>query len=178
MTDLTQQVRGLQLVKQDLENTRNQGQSAIERTDEFRQTLEQVTNRLQDIENHQSGLTSKLDSDVQTINTHLAEVNGAIVSMKDALAQVNQQYSGRIDEQDRQLNHALTSFQAVSGIEDTTRANQTHLNQLTETVNKLREVVTTIGTKFGERVDQHEERLAELAKRVNRISSVKRSGKK
>ena len=178
MTDLTQQVRGLQLVKQDLENSRSQGQSAIERTDEFQQTLQQVTNRLQDIENYQSGLTSKLDSDVQTINTHLAEVNGAIVSMKDALAQVNQQYSGRIDEQDRQLNHALTSFQAVSGIENTTQANQAHLNQLTETVNKLREVVTTIGTKFGERVDQHEERLAELAKRVNRISAVKRSRKK
>ena len=59
-----------------------------------------------------------------------------------------------------------------------TQANMEHLNQLTETVNKLRDVVTTIGTKFGERVDQHETRLSDLAKRINRLSANKKKKKK
>ena len=169
LNDTTQQIQELQVVKQNLDANMSQIQSASQGTTELRETLHQVTNRLHDLENHRSGLTGKFDADVQTINSHLAEVNGAIVSVKDALSQVNGQLSTRINEQERHLNQALTSFQSVQGAGETTQANMAHLNQLTETVNKLRDVVTTIGTKFGERVDQHETRLADLAKRINRF---------
>ena len=169
LNNMTQQIQELQVVKQNLDANMSQIQSASQGTTEFRETVQQVTNRLQELENHQSGLTGKFDADVQTINSHLAEVNGAIVSVKDALSQVNGQLSTRIDEQERHLNQALTSFQSVQGAGETTQANMAHLNQLTETVNQLRDVVTTIGTKFGERVDQHETRLADLAKRINRF---------
>jgi uncharacterized protein YoxC len=67
----------------------------------------------------------------------------------------------------------MTSFQRVQGTADTLQANVAHLNRLTETVNQLRDVVNTIGTKFGERVDQHEDRLGQLAQRVNRLQSLK-----
>ena len=171
LNNTTQQIQELQVVKQNLDTNMSQIQSASQGTTELRETLHQVTNRLHDLENHRSGLTGKFDADVQTINSHLAEVNGAIVSVKDALSQVNGQLSTRINEQERHLNQALTSFQSVQGAGETTQANMAHLNQLTETVNKLRDVVTTIGTKFGERVDQHETRLADLAKRINRFHS-------
>ena len=171
LNDLTQQVQELQVMKQNLDANMSQIQSASQGSTELRETVQQVTNRLHDLENHQSGITGKLDADVQSINSHLAEVNGAIVSVKDALSQVNGQLSTRIDQQERHLNQALTSFQSVQGAGELTQANMEHLNQLTETVNKLRDVVTTIGTKFGERVDQHESRLADLAKRINRFHS-------
>ena len=171
---LTQQIQELQVVKQNLDANMTQIQSASQGTTELRETVQQVTARLHELENHQSGTTGKFDADVQSINSHLAEVNGAIVSVKDALSQVNGQLSTRIDEQERHLNQALTSFQSVQGAGEMTQANMEHLNQLTETVNKLRDVVTTIGTKFGERVDQHETRLADLAKRINRFQRSKK----
>ena len=178
LNDLTQRVQELQVVKQNLDANSSQVQLASQGTTELRETVQQVTNRLHELENHQSGITGKFDADVQSINSHLTEVNGAIVSVKDALSQVNGQLSTRIDEQERHLNQALTSFQSVQGAGDMTQANMEHLNQLTETVNKLRDVVTTIGTKFGERVDQHETRLADLAKRINRLSASKKKKKK
>ena len=41
-------------------------------------------------------------------------------------------------------------------------------------MNQLQEVINTIGTKLGERVDEHEDRLGQLAQRVNRLQGTKR----
>jgi len=173
LNDLTQQIQGLQALKGEFETNERQVQSIVQSNAEFQKSVQQVTNRLLDLEKHQSTITAKIDADVQTINTHLTKVNSAILSEKDALSQMNKQVNSRIDEQERHLNNALTSFQSVQGVREASQNNRAHLNQLTDTVHKLREVLTTIGTKFGERVDQHEARLVELAKRVNRLQAKK-----
>ena len=173
LNDLTQQIQGLQNLKGELDTNKNQVDSIVQSNAEFQKSVQQVTNRLLDLEKHQSTITAKIDADVQTINTHLTKVNSAIISEKNALSEMNKQVNLRIDEQERHLNNALTSFQSVQGVQETSQNNRAHLNQLTDTVNKLREVLTTIGTKFGERVDQHEARLVELAKRVNRLQAKK-----
>ena len=165
--------QALQAVKGDLETTQAQLQSVIQANTEFRASVGQVTNRLKELENHQSSISAKIDTDVKTVSTHLAKVNSALAAEKDALSQVNTQINARIDEQERHLNTALASFQSVQGVKEASQDNRAHLNQLTETVNKLREVLTSIGKKFGERVDQHEERLAELAKRINLLQAKK-----
>ena len=90
-----------------------------------------------------------------------------------ALETVSAKLNTRIDDQEQRLNKAMTTFQRVQGTADTSQTNQSHLNQLTETVNQLRDVINTIGTKLGERVDQHEDRLGQLAQRVNRLQSPK-----
>jgi chromosome segregation ATPase len=156
LNDLTQQIQALQVVKGEVKSDQSQ-----------------LHNRLAELENHQLAVATKIDSDVQTINTHLKEVNSAIASENKALAQVNTQLNKRIDQQEQHLNKALAGSQSVDGLKKTTRDNRSHLNQLTETVNKLREVLTTIGKKFGERVDQHEARIAELAKRLNQLQAQK-----
>jgi chromosome segregation ATPase len=144
-------------------------QSAGQLTDQLRQTGDQISSRLQDLEIHRSGLVGKLDSDAQVTNTHLQEVNNGIKSVAQALENVSSKLNTRIDAQEQRLNRAMTSFQKVQGTAEASQANLAHLNQLTETVNKLRDVVNTIGTKLGERVDQHEDRLGQLAQRVNRL---------
>jgi hypothetical protein len=90
-----------------------------------------------------------------------------------ALETVSGKLNTRIDDQEQRLNRAMTSFQRVQGTADTSQTNLAHLNQLTETVNQLRDVVNTIGIKLGERVDQHEDRLGQLAQRVNRLQNPK-----
>jgi len=154
LNELTQQIQALQAIKGEVETNQSQ-----------------IKNRLVELENHQAAVTTKVDSDAQTINTHLKEVNSAIASEKEALAQVTTQLNTRIDKQEQHLNKALTSFQSVQRVKKTSQNNRAHLNQLTETVNKLRDVLTTIGKKFGERVDQHEARIAELAKRINQLQA-------
>ena len=171
---LNQTLQQVQQLTQSTQDQIQQMQSAGQLTDQLRQTVEQINSRLQDLEIHQSGLVGKLDSDTQVTNTHLQEVNSGIKSVAQALENVSSKLHTRIDAQEQRLNRAMTSFQQVQGTAETSQTNLTHLNQLTETVNKLRDVVNTIGTKLGERVDQHEDRLGQLAQRVNRLQSPKK----
>ena len=147
--------------------------TATDLTDQLRESVEQLSNRLHDLEIHQSGLVGKLDSDAQTTNTHLKEVNAGIQSVAQALESVSGKLNARLDDQEQRLNRAMTNFQKVQGVAEGSQTNLTHLNQLTETVNQLRDVVNTIGTKLGERVDEHEDRLGQLAQRVNRLQGTK-----
>ena len=173
LNDLTQQIQALQAIQGEVKSNQSHVQSVMQSQNEFRSSVEQVTNRLKELENHQSAVSAKIDADVKTINTHLKEVNSAITSESEALGQVNTQLNTRIDRQEQHLNKTLANVQSVDGLKKTSRENRSHLNQLTDTVNKLREVLSTIGKKFGERVDQHEERLAELAKRINQLQAKK-----
>ncbi len=170
---LNQTVQQFQQLKQDTQGQIQQMQSAGQVTDQLRKTVEQIRSRLHDLEIHQSGLVGKLDSDAQVTNTHMQEVNSGINSVAQALENVSAKLNGRIDDQEQRLNRAMTTFQRVQGTADTSQNNVAHLNKLTETVNQLREVVNTIGTKLGERVDQHEDRLGQLAQRVNRLQVPK-----
>ena len=170
---INQTLRQFQQLKQDTQDQIQQMQSAGQLTDQLHQTVEQVRSRLHDLEIHQSGVVGKLDSDAQVTNTHLQEVNNGIKSVAQALENVSSKLHTRIDDQEQRLNRAMTSFQRIQGTADTSQANLAHLNRLTETVNQLRDVVNTIGTKLGERVDQHEDRLGQLAHRVNRLQSPK-----
>jgi chromosome segregation ATPase len=171
---INQTLQQFQQLKQDTQDQIQQMQSAGQLTDQLNQTVEQIRSRLHDLEIHQSGLVGKLDSDAQVTNTHLQEVNNGIESVARALENVSSKLNTRIDDQEQRLNRAMTSFQKVQGTADTSQANLVHLNRLTETVNQLRDVVNTIGTKLGERVDQHEDRLGQLAQRVNRLQSPKK----
>jgi len=81
--------------------------------------------------------------------------------------------NARISNQEQQLNRAMTTVQRVQDSANTTQTNAQHLNDLTETMNQLQEVITTIGTKLGERVDEHEDRLGQLAQRVNQLQGTK-----
>ena len=171
LNGLSSKLQEFEQAKAHLEANLSTIQSTSQNYDDMRQALEQITARLEELEVHQSGLVGKLDADGQTMNTHLAEVNTGIQSVADALEQAEGRLRSRIDEQDQKLNQAMTAFQSAQAMVETSEANLTHLNQLTQTINQLRDVVNTIGTKLGGRVDLHESRLAELAKRVNLLSS-------
>ncbi|MCA9473503.1 MAG: hypothetical protein KC594_15690 [Nitrospira sp.] len=171
ITKLSNEIQALQQVKSDIENSLSTVQTTSQVSNEMRTALQKLNNRLQELEVHQSGLVGKLDADAQATNNHLTQVNDGIQSVATALEKVDQALRSKIETQDRKLNQALTTFQSNQASSDTAEANVEHLNQLTKTLNQLRDVVNTIGTKLGGRVDQHESRLAELAKRVNLLSS-------
>jgi chromosome segregation ATPase len=170
---LNQSVQQFQQLKRDVQDQKQQVQTVNQLTDQLNQMVDGIGSRLKDLETHQSGLVGKIDSDTQMTNTHLQEVNSGIQSVAQALENVSSKLNARIENQEQRLNRAMTAFQQVQGTADTSQTNLTHLNQLTETVNKLRDVINTIGTKVGERVDQHEDRLGQLAQRVNRFQSPK-----
>lgn len=170
---LNQSLQQLQQLKRDVQDQKQQVQIVNQLTDQLNQTVDRIGSRLNDLETHESGLVGKIDSDTQMTNTHLKEVNSGIQSVAQALENVSSKLNARIENQEQRLNRAMTAFQQVQGTADTSQTNLTHLNQLTETVNKLRDVINTIGTKLGERVDQHEDRLGQLAQRVNRFQSLK-----
>ncbi len=166
---LNKEMAEFQRLKKETEGQMQQMQSASELTTQLRQSLEQMSSRIQELEIHQSGLVGKLDSDAQTTTTHLEEVNRSITSVAQALEKASAKLNTRINDQEKRLNNALTNFEGVEGTADASERNLNHLNQLTETVNQLRSVVNTIGTKLGERVDEHEGRLGQLATRVNKL---------
>jgi chromosome segregation ATPase len=170
---LNQAIQEFQQLRGETQGQIQQMQTASQITEQLRQNVEQINTRLRDMEIHQSGFVGKLDSDAQTTTTHLKEVNSGIQSVAQALENVSAKLNTRITNQEQQLNRAITSFQSVQGSAGAAQANIQHLNDLTETVNQLRGVFNTIGTKLGERVDSHEDRLGQLAQRVNRLQGTK-----
>ena len=173
ITTLNQAIQQFQQFEGETQGQIQQMRTASQITDQLRQNVEQINTRLQDLEIHQSEFVGKLDSDTQATTTHLQEVNTGIKSVAQALENVSAKLNARITNQEQQLNRAATSFQSVQGSAGATQANVQHLNDLTETVNQLRGVINTIGTKLGERVDSHEDRLGQLAQRVNRLQGTK-----
>jgi DNA repair exonuclease SbcCD ATPase subunit len=170
---LNQAIQQFQQLKGETQGQIQQMQTASQITAQLRQNVQQINTRLQDLEIHQSEFVGKLDSDAQTTTTHLKEVNSGIQSVAQALENVSGKLNTRITNQEQKLNRAMTSFQSVQDSAGAAQANVQHLNDLTESVNQLRGVINTIGTKLGERVDSHEDRLGQLAQRVNRFQGPK-----
>ncbi len=173
VTTLNQAIGEFQQLKEETQHQIQQMQTVSQISDQLRQNIEQMAKRMKDLEIHQSALVGKLDSDAQTTTTHLQEVNNGIKSVAQALENVSAKLNSRITNQEQQLNQAMTKFQSVQNTTDVSQANIQHLNDLTGTMNQLQEVINTIGTKLGERVDEHEDRLSQLAKRVNQLQGTK-----
>lgn len=170
---LTQTARQVEQLKRETTGQTANLKAAAELTDQLGRSVEQIAAKLHDLEQHHSGLVDKLDADAQTTTGHLQDVNKSIQSVAQALESVSGKLHSRIEDQEQRLNRALTNFQKVQGTAEMTQTNVNHLNRLTETVNQIREVVNTIGTKLGERVDEHEDRLGNLAQRVNQLQGIK-----
>ncbi len=173
LATLSQSLQGYQQLTDTIQTQVDQLEANNQFADQLRVSIEQINGRLQDLEIHQSGLVGKLDSDAQATNTHMREVNIGIKSVADALETVSAKLNARVDAQEKNLNQAITTFQTVQNTADISQSNLQHLNQLTETLDQLRQIVNTIGTKLGERVDQHEDRLGQLANRVNQLQAKK-----
>ena len=173
ITTLNQAMQELQQLKGETQGQVQQLQAASQASSQLKQNVEQITKRMQELEIHQSALVGKLDSDAQATTTHLQEVNNGIKSVAQALENVSAKLNTRIANQEQYLNQAVTKFQSVQNTADVSQANIQHLNELTGTMNQLQEVINTIGTKLGERVDEHEDRLSQLAKRVNQLQGTK-----
>jgi chromosome segregation ATPase len=170
---LTQTAQQVEQLKRETAGQNANLKAAADLTDQLGRSVEQIAAKLHDLEQHHSGLVDKLDSDAQTTTGHLQDVNKSIQSVAQALESVSGKLHSRVEDQEKRLNRALTDFQKVQGTAETTQTNLNHLNRLTETVNQIREVVNTIGTKLGERVDEHEDRLGNLAQRVNQLQGIK-----
>ena len=171
VASLNQGIQQLEQFKDKTEGQIQQMQTSSQFADQLRQSVEKVNSRLQDLENHQSGLDSKLDSDVQTVNTSFQDVHNGIHVLKQELENIGTKLSTRIANQEQKLNRAMTRFQRVQDTATEVQGNVRELNALRETMSQLKEAFNTIGTKLGERVDEHEDRLGQLAQRVNRLGS-------
>ena len=173
MAALNQGMQELQQLTGETQGQVQQLRTANQGSAQLNQNVEQMTKRMRDLEIHQSALVGKLDSDAQTTTTHLQEVNNGIKSVAQALENVSAKLNTRIANQEQHLNQAVTKFQSVQNTAGISQTNTQHLNDLTGTMNQLQEVINTIGTKLGERVDEHEDRLSQLAKRVNQLQGAK-----
>lgn len=174
LATVNEAIQEFQQLKSETQSQIQQMQTTTQASDQLRQNVGQVNKRMQSLEIHQSELVGKLDSDAQTTTTHLHEVNKGIKSVAQALENVSAKLNSRISNQEQQLNRAVTAFERVPNSSKNAESNVQHLNELTVTMNKLQEVITTIGTKLGERVDEHEDRLGQLAQRVNRLQKPKK----
>ncbi len=174
VASLNQGIQQLEQFKDKTEGQIQQMQTSSQFADQLRQSVEKVNSRLQDLENHQSGLVSQLDSDVQTVNTSLQGVHNGIHSLKQELENVGTKLSTRIANQEQKLNRAMTRFQRVQDTATVVQTNDKDLKDLRKTMKQLKEALNTIKTKWGGKVDEHEDRLKQLAQRVNLLGSKRK----
>ena len=139
------------------------------RTDQHMNQLGQLTARLAQMEKDQTAEAAKQATNTQAVSTHLNEVTASVRSVGQSFEQfknlmstkLNEQAS-RIESQARQLSKATGSSAAVSNLQKGLNTNVTQLNELTESVAQLKEVVGAMGEKLGSKVDAHESQLIEV----------------
>jgi len=139
------------------------------RVEEQAQQIGRLSETLATLEQNQSALVGKVDTDSQTLGEHLNEVNTSITSVAKALEQVKASLTSRIEDQERRLTESAAALASMQTLRGELANNVEHLNELTRTVAQLRDVVDSIGTKMGARVDRHDRDLAGLDEQLKRI---------
>ncbi len=139
------------------------------RVEEQAQQIGRLSETLATLEQNQSALVGKVDADSQTLGEHLNEVNTSITSVAKALEQVKASLTSRIEDQERRLTESAAALALMQTLRKELADNVEHLNELTRTVAQLRDVVDSVGTKMGARVDQHDRDLAGLGEQLKRI---------
>ena len=139
------------------------------RVEEQAQQIGRLSETLATLKQNQSALIGKVDADSQTLGEHLNEVNTSITSVAKALEQVKASLTSRIEDQERRLTESAAALASMQTLRGELADNVEHLNELTRTVAQLRDVVDSVGTKMGARVDRHDRDLADLGEQVKRI---------
>lgn len=155
------------------------------RSDDQMQQIGKLVAQLDQIKQSQSSESTQLDTNVQTLSSHLNEVTTSVQSVVATLDQVKTSLSSRLDdqaarlaEQDRRLAETANSSVSPQQLNQELQANVEHLNQLTTALGQLKGVVNSIGTKLGEKIDDHEGQLAKLAQRVQTLQSIPKQPRK
>lgn len=141
--------------------------------------LDSTTHRLAQLEQQQQTLSKKLETDTQALRSYLEkDVQSSIQSVVNELHRVDQSLSVRLQEQERQFGQSTSHVQeSLTQVKGDVNANVGHMNELTRTVGQLREMVASIGTKMGKRVDKHDEILSRLAKDLENMKGRQRGNK-
>ncbi|MDT7043650.1 hypothetical protein [Candidatus Nitronereus thalassa] len=152
------------------------------RSDEQLQQMGKLAAQLEQVQKAKSQNASQQDANLQALSSHVNEVTASVQSVVTALDHLKSSLSSRLDaqaaqlaEQERRITETANNSSSLQGVNQELQANVEHLNQLTSSLAQLKEVVNTIGTKLGKKVDEHENQIAGLSQRVQQLQSSKKS---
>ena len=150
------------------------------RSDEQLQIVGQLTARMDRLEKDQVSEGGKQFDDVQAISAHLAELTASVQSTQKGLEQVKESLSAkvqaqslRIDEQEQRLASASSESGNLQSVQQEIQTQASHLNQVTDSLSQLKDIINTIGTKLGEKVDSHDSQIATLSQQVKALTKKK-----
>jgi len=148
------------------------------RSDEQLQIVGQLTARMDRLEKDQVVEGGKQLEDTQTISQHLATLTSSVQSTQQGLEQVKaalsaqlQEQGQRIDDHERRLADTGPDVEALDSLRQEVQDNAAHLNQVTDSLGQLKDVFNTIGTKLGERVDEHDSQLTTITQQVQSLTN-------
>ena len=146
------------------------------RTDQHMNQLGQLTAQLEQLEKARSAGAAQQASNTQAVSTHLNEVTASVQSIGKSFEQLKTLVNTKLNEQANQLQAQAKKSSKVQGtaaaVQDLQRgfnANVTQLNDLTESVVQLKDVVRAMGEKLGSKVDAHESQLIEVEQSLKQL---------
>ena len=152
------------------------------RSDDQMQQMGKLAAQLEQVQKAKSQNTSQQDANLQALSSHVNEVTASVQSVVTALDQLKSSLSSRLDaqaaklaEQERRITETANSSVSSQTVNQELQSNVEYLNQLNSSLAQLKEVVNTIGTKLGKKVDEHESQIAGLSQRVQQLQSSKKS---
>jgi chromosome segregation ATPase len=154
------------------------GEMLGKRGDNQIQQVGQLIERLNRLEQDQANIIAKQEANVSATSAHLLEVNSSVQSVVNALQAMKTNVTAQLAEQDRRIGTTAMPQEALQQLEQELVSNVGHLNELTKTVAQLREVVNTIGTKMGKRVDRHGEALSKISGELDQLTRKNTQGKR
>lgn len=146
------------------------------RTDQHMNQLGQLTARLAQMEKDQSAEAAKQATNTQTVSTHLNEVTASVQSVGESFEHFKNQVTTKLNEQAnrmqaqaRKMSKSAAGSTDVKKLQQALKTNVTQLNELTNSVAQLKEVLKGMGEKLGSKVDAHESQLIKVEQALKKI---------
>ncbi len=151
------------------------------------QTQDQRVSKVQGVSSAVTALEQNLKANV----TQLNELTQSVVQLKEVVRAMGDKLGSKVAVHESQLNKQASRLQtqgqqvskvqgvssAVTALERSLKANVTQLNELTQSVEQLKEVVSTMDDKLGSKVAAHESQLIEVEQALKKFGKPVRSKK-
>ena len=120
-----------------------------------------------EFEGKQRALQTKLDSDSNTLKAYLEkDVKTSVDSVAKAITDVNASLSSRVQSQEQLISEIQS---ALTDLKATGESREQHVQGLTQSVSKLRDVLGQSGTALGGRLDEQGQRLDQTSAGLKQI---------
>jgi len=132
--------------------------------DSLNQKMVQQASQFQELEIRVQQTAQSVTSNASQTSAYLSDVQVSVASLAGSLKETYQILSTRLDQQEQRLSHVAKAGIGVPVKNEEGAASSDDFQGVLETVTRLQKTIELVAQQLGDRVDAHEEKLANLGR--------------